>query len=181
MVGKCNGTRERDICDCKGDRLRCSFYPEVKAEARKLLELADNQIAPEDVERFVLGGNSLVTIQSGKTGKHFTYKVKRHKDDKDLYFIRLLVNSDNTKDYRYIGCYYADRKILHLAKPWNDVTIESCPPSVRALKFLFTRMSDPPEQLIVYHNGRCACCGRILTTPESIKRGFGPECYKKEK
>lgn len=142
--------------------------------------LARKQLKPKDVAPYVLGGNATVTVQSGKTGKHFTYKIKRHKDDKDIYFVRLLVNSDNTKDYRYVACYYADRKILHLAKPWNDVTIESCPPSIRAIKFLFSRMENPPEQLLVYHEGRCARCGRPLTTPESIERGFGPECYKLE-
>jgi len=25
----------------------------------------------------------------------------------------------------------------------------------------------------------CAKCGRVLTDPKSIKRGFGPKCWKK--
>lgn len=176
----CSGTKECDPCNCKGDESNCDFYDYVRERAKKKVEPNPSQLSPEDVKAFVLGGNATFTLQSGKTGAYFTFKVKRHKEDKDLYFVRLLVNSDNTKDYRYVACYYADRKVLHLAKPWNDVTIESCPPSIRAIKFLFNRLDDIPTQLIVYHEGRCARCGRILTTPDSIKRGFGPECYKLE-
>ena len=38
-----------------------------------------------------------------------------------------------------------------------------------------------PEDISVYHSGRCGCCGRVLTDPEAISRGFGPECWKKVK
>lgn len=33
-VGHCNGTKEWDICDCKGDRCKCDFYPEVRTRAK---------------------------------------------------------------------------------------------------------------------------------------------------
>lgn len=29
-VGKCLGTREKDICYCQGDKRNCTFYPEKK-------------------------------------------------------------------------------------------------------------------------------------------------------
>ena len=32
-VGVCYGTKEKDICDCDGDRSKCSFYESVRAEA----------------------------------------------------------------------------------------------------------------------------------------------------
>lgn len=28
---------------------------------------------------------------------------------------------------------------------------------------------------------KCKLCGKELTDPESIARGYGPECYKKAK
>ena len=34
-VGFCNGTRERERCSCKGNRLECDFYSEVKEKAQK--------------------------------------------------------------------------------------------------------------------------------------------------
>lgn len=137
-----------------------------------------HQLKPEQIPEVVLAGNATITVQSGKTGAYYTYKVRQHDNDENLYFIRLLVGENNEADYRYVGCYYADRKKFHPAKPWKDIVIESCPPSIRAINFLLTRMYNPPEQLIVYHEGKCARCGRKLTTPESIERGLGPECCK---
>lgn len=34
-IGYCNGTKERDVCNCKGDRCKCDFYPEIRAKANK--------------------------------------------------------------------------------------------------------------------------------------------------
>ncbi len=33
--GECWGTKERDICFCKGDRCQCDIHPHVKQEALK--------------------------------------------------------------------------------------------------------------------------------------------------
>lgn len=32
-VPRCWGTKEKDVCDCDGDRSRCSFYERVRAQA----------------------------------------------------------------------------------------------------------------------------------------------------
>lgn len=34
LAGYCNGTKERDECNCKGDRCKCDFYPEVRTRAK---------------------------------------------------------------------------------------------------------------------------------------------------
>lgn len=31
----CNGTKERDVCSCGGDRTKCDFYPNVRERAKK--------------------------------------------------------------------------------------------------------------------------------------------------
>lgn len=33
--GICHGTKENDVCGCNGDKINCSFYPEVREEAKK--------------------------------------------------------------------------------------------------------------------------------------------------
>lgn len=33
--GECWGTKERDICNCQGDKCKCDFYPEVRITARE--------------------------------------------------------------------------------------------------------------------------------------------------
>lgn len=129
-------------------------------------------------KEFALGGNATITLESENTGNHFTYKIQKSKDDDFLFFVKLLRGSDNNEDYSYIGCYYADSKYFHPCKKWNEVDRSSWPPSMRAIKYFFDRLDAIPPKLHVYHEGRCAKCGRKLTTPESIKRGFGPECWR---
>ena len=36
LVGRCNGTKERDVCSCGGDRAKCDFYSEVRKKARAI-------------------------------------------------------------------------------------------------------------------------------------------------
>lgn len=31
---RCNGTKERDYCNCRGDTYKCDFYPDVKKNGR---------------------------------------------------------------------------------------------------------------------------------------------------
>ena len=40
-VGVCWGTKECDECDCGGNRMRCDFYPEVRAQAKSEVTVQD--------------------------------------------------------------------------------------------------------------------------------------------
>ena len=136
------------------------------------------QLENDRIKPFVLGGNATITIESGKTGKHFTYKVRRSENDDNLYFIKNLRGPDNTQDYVYVGCFYADTKKFVVAKSYRDKEVNSWPTSIRAIRYLFNNLDKVPDILHVYHEGRCCRCGRTLTTPESIRKGIGPECEK---
>lgn len=35
LVGRCNGTKERDECRCGGNPAKCDFYPEIREKARR--------------------------------------------------------------------------------------------------------------------------------------------------
>lgn len=137
-------------------------------------------IKQEHIRKFVLGGNAIITLRSGKTGNHFTYHIVRNKNNNDLYSIRLLRGPDNTRDYTYIGSYYSCDDYFYIAKPFVRSSRSLLTSSVRAMDYFLSHIDNIPPLLYVYHEGRCARCGRRLTTPESIERGFGPECYKME-
>ena len=40
-VGVCWGTKEMDECSCGGDEMKCDFYPEVRAKAKKNVSIED--------------------------------------------------------------------------------------------------------------------------------------------
>lgn len=136
------------------------------------------RLAKERVKSFVLGGNAIITIESGMTGKHFTYKITRSKTDANLYFVKSLRGADNLSDYVYIGCYYADTKYFHPEKRYKGVETYAWPKSLQAINYMFKFLDNIPDKLLIYHEGRCCVCGRRLTTPESIELGVGPECAK---
>lgn len=131
------------------------------------------------VKDYVLAGNANITLKSGKTGKHYTYKIIQSKNDECLYFVKSLRGADNTSDYTYIGCYYSDSKRFYPEKKYRDVPNYSWPKSMQAINYLFKFLYNIPDILHVYHHGRCCVCGRMLTTPESIEEGIGPECRKR--
>lgn len=137
-----------------------------------------NQLTGDKVKAFALAGNAVITLQSGKTGIHYTYKITQHENRPDLYFVRLLSGPDNNDDYQYIGCYYSDNGYFNPCKTWKSRLMFSWPPALRAIQYFFDNIDNVPDNLFVFHEGKCGRCGRRLTTPESIERGIGPECIK---
>lgn len=93
----CNGTRERDECNCGGDQTKCDFYPEVREKAKK--------------EKFEMNGPMKwnVLYHNVNSQKIEEYNIFKHSSFvKD---VKKLSNQDLTKeDYaeklRHIVRYY---------------------------------------------------------------------------
>lgn len=133
------------------------------------------QLAPKDVKDFVLAGNATITLSVNHT--HFTYKIIRSHNN-GVYFVRLLSGPDNEQDYTYLGAYITDACLMVPCKTWKGHPSYTWPASLRLIWRLLYNIENIPRDIRVYHEGRCGRCGRKLTTPESIERGYGPECYK---
>lgn len=133
---------------------------------------------PLRVREFILAGHATITLQSRKTGRHFTYKVEKGQRAPDhLRFVSLLTGPDNTGDYVYMGT-LTDGHLRHTAK--SRTPVDSLP--WRAFDYLTRHVftaGDLPADLEVRHEGRCGACGRPLTVPESIDRGIGPDCQRR--
>lgn len=53
-VGVCYGTKEKDVCNCDGDRRKCSFYESVREkEAEKEKSLSTNKNVLEEIEGLI--------------------------------------------------------------------------------------------------------------------------------
>ena len=93
-----------------------------------------------------------------------------------VYFVALLAGPDNTADYVYLGVLRDGA--FRLTKK-SRMTYAS--PPVKAFTWALTRLQAGilPAQLAVWHTGRCGRCARLLTVPESVARGIGPECAGK--
>ena len=129
----------------------------------------------EQFSTFLKGGRAVFTLESLKTGAHYTYRVNQ-KDDASPFFVGLLAGPDNTSDYVYVGLL---RDGLCQTTKKSKLTCDSVP--VKALNFVLQHVGAGrlPTDAVVRHEGRCGVCGRALTTPESLDRGIGPECWSK--
>ena len=127
--------------------------------------------------KFIYGGKAIFTLVSKVTGKRYTYRTRLGGDGGPLIFADLLTGPDNSSDYMYLGHFWArGSKGLMAGGKGNPSH-----PAFAALDWtlLMLHGNHMPSTLEFWHEGRCARCGRRLTTPESIESGFGPECVKK--
>lgn len=119
---------------------------------------------------FIFAGNSTFTALNTKSENRFTFKVKKHKKD-DVYFVSVLTGPET---YQFIGSYRSVFK--HSSK--SKISANS--QSVNVFKYIVDKLSSRnlPDYIEVWHSGKCGKCGKKLTTPDSIVRGFGPTCRR---
>ncbi len=126
---------------------------------------------------FLLSGKAVFTV-ANPSEERYTFKV--YKAEKlNLFFVSMLTGSNNNTDYTYIGRFSTEykqlvitskSKIIHNSKPFKVFNW--------AIKHIVTQ-KPVPDGYFIEHNGHCGRCGRVLTTPESIKSGLGPVCRGK--
>lgn len=125
---------------------------------------------------FMLGGNAYLTLRSLKTQTRYTYRVKKARD-RNLWFVSTLFGPSNTSEYAYVGTISEGTFRLTVKSRFNHDS-----PQAQAFAWAWAFLNAHqrvPTTLELWHEGRCGCCGRKLTVPESIEAGFGPECIKK--
>lgn len=126
-------------------------------------------------KRFFTLGNATFTV-SNATGTHYTYKVSRPDEDKP-YFVGLLTGPDNEASYTYMGLLDPNTLQVRLTKA-SKYNLQSTP--YRVINWALGKVAHGtplPSGYAIQHEGKCGRCGRKLTTPESIERGIGPECW----
>lgn len=130
---------------------------------------------PSDALAFVYGGKARFTLVSKATGKRYTYRMAKSKDDTlGLFFASVLTGPNNDTDYKYIG--YTRGEGLKYGQRGDPFSS-----AYKALAWALARLHAGlmPAELAFWHEGRCAMCARPLTDPVSIARGLGPECATK--
>lgn len=52
-VPRCWGTKEKDVCDCGGDKSKCNFYERVRAEAAEEKKLSENKDVLDEIVNLI--------------------------------------------------------------------------------------------------------------------------------
>ncbi len=144
------------------------------------------------VQEFLFAGNAIITLKSLRTDVRFTYKVRAKKEDaarvaagtmpelEAVHFVNLLRGPDNTADFTYMGVLRRPGRFFHTAASGK---VSRAAPSYKALLWALDAMRCRREGVLgrsleVWHEGRCGRCGRLLTVPDSVRVGLGPECQR---
>lgn len=128
----------------------------------------------QQIKEFILAGNALFSFKSLRTGKHYTFKVVKVQPEQPHWPIRwrvsVLSGRDNTRDYRFIGNIHIDGQFSGTLHHTD---------SFMGFAWCWEHLERCGERFEFAHAGRCGRCGRLLTTPESVAAGIGPECQDK--
>ncbi len=131
---------------------------------------------------FMLAGNATFTVVSKKSGKRFTMRMRRPKDDdtarsKRALWVSVLSGSDNENDYAFLGTIWEESDSFSYHHGRRSRVGDDAP-SVKAARWIADALNHPElmRHADIWHEGSCGRCGRRLTVPESIASGIGPEC-----
>lgn len=134
----------------------------------------------ENALDYIMGGNSTFTLVCNNT--RYTYKILERflADGSSIYAVFILSGPDNVNNYRQfarIKVIDGMPKLELLGRTTNIIEyFEYIKMLYYGLLFQdYSKISDWQ----VWHTGRCSRCGRLLTVPESIENGIGPECATK--
>jgi hypothetical protein len=132
--------------------------------------------------QFITAGNATVTFKSLKSGTHFTYRIRaphteEGKPDNGFRFVSLMTGPDNETSFSYFGYLKPSQAGVVFCHGGGKAKVAYDTPSVRAFAWAWQQLQNQmPDQLEIWHEGRCGRCARKLTHPDSIASGFGPEC-----
>lgn len=137
------------------------------------------------IENYITGGKAIFTIviksdvSDKEQAQRYTYKVTQAYYDPKIFYVSVLYGSENTKDYRFLGFFNFDDFKLKSSKKAKVASEDRRFVVFDEFLYQVGCKGNLSEKYEFYHSGRCARCGRLLTTPESIAIGFGPECLKR--
>lgn len=141
---------------------------------------AISHVIPADqVQKFMLAGDAILTFQSSVSEQYFTYRIVKD-SDKDLWYVKVLNSADNVGGYAYIGCmYYANGKVCFKLPKQPKISAQAL--SVVVFTWVVDHLPflKALSKINIRHEGYCCKCGRVLTTPDSIVAGIGPVCAGK--
>jgi hypothetical protein len=142
-------------------------------------------------KQFVTAGKATFTLELPESFRekteakpHYTFRVNRSPASlryPEAYFVKMLAGPDNENSYVYVGMLRPDTGKVDLTAK-SKLGEQSLPYRLlgRVLARLWSNETHVLEQhgFKLHHEGQCGRCGRLLTTPESVERGIGPECIK---
>ena len=133
----------------------------------------------EKLQMFISGGKGVIILVA-PSGKSHTYQFCKPQNKlnfpEDVIFVYCI--HEDTRFY--LGTIERGKfRLTRNSRFENDTEV------VKGAYYI-VKMSKNPEllknsKMRVYHNGRCAKCGRELSSEKAVEFGIGPKCLKRVK
>lgn len=145
----------------------------------KLTCLPDSRLQLTDssmLHGYIYGGNAELTMV-GPAGTAHTYIISKPRNSDDFPpDIRFVYVVHEEKKF-YLGM-IENNKFRCTAHSRFDESSET----VKGAKYLMNLAKNQPlfdiTPMKLYQSGRCARCGRKLSSDKALSRGFGKKCYQ---
>ena len=123
------------------------------------------------LRRFLLAGRTVMTAKNTVRDSHYSYEV-RYNGQWPAWVHSLGVGGER----RLLGRIDSRGRFI---RAWRSELSARSPQQV-CFSWLWARVQAVkalPSTVEVWHHGQCCRCGRELTDPTSIARGYGPDCW----
>ena len=141
-----------------------------------------SNVNPLSLPRLFFAGRAVLTFFNPATEKHITVHVKQARDKKDrkvrlpIFFVNISLLGDKEQGMVFAGTIFQDTMTY---KPAKNLIPNS--QLAQVFNFVLNAVAHPhllrTKGISLLHEGRCARCGLRLTTPQSIERGLGDDCF----
>ncbi len=133
-------------------------------------------------------GGAIMTLKRASTGARITYRITKckPKDGQEAgqapWLVEVLTGSSITTDYTTLGYLWKQDGLgctRYVRPQWSPIGEDA--PSAKAMKWLRDRVEygrELPADVEVWSDGRCSKCRKLLSVPESVAAGMGPDCRK---
>jgi hypothetical protein len=123
------------------------------------------------------------TVESATDSRHRTFRIKTSPRTQKT-VIGLMTGSNNLKDYTWFGYINGSDirfwRTAYVGSGWERVegTLPISQDEIRECFAAITNNTEAAGLRFAREYQNCSRCGIVLTTPESLDRGLGPECVK---
>lgn len=124
-ISRCDGTKERDVCSCRGDKSKCDFYEYVRNKANKIFYNTKDQL-----DKLSVGIIYTIKKSNGNKNAIIDYLCKETWSAREVYTDKVLLQC-----LRNAWCDLLDkvkypsslmREYYHMCDyPWNKDELEA--------------------------------------------------------
>lgn len=130
------------------------------------------------IYRYLHGGKGEVTLVSPRSYKAHSYRFMKPANERDFPEDTIFVYVLHEGRRMYLGM-LSGSDFRRTAKSTFNEDTEAVKGARYIVKMASRQDIVDAKQMLLYHSGRCCCCGRLLNSDKALVEGIGKKCLQK--